>query len=98
MGLSEMIPREAKVGGHREQHPFLKQVPPGDVGGTGENRVKTLVWVKKPTAPKSRCELSSQHMNTLWQVGGGQITRGGVKAGPRAGATLPVLLGGARRR
>lgn len=68
MGFSEMIPREAE--GPKESHISpLNRCSQGMLGHWG-NQVKILVWVKKRTAQKSSCELSSWQVNTFWQVGG----------------------------
>ena len=70
MGMSEMIPREA--GGTPESNTtFSDRCFQGILGHRG-NQVKTPVWVTKPTVQKSRCELSSWHVNTVGQVGGSQ--------------------------
>lgn len=61
-----MIPREA--GEPKESHiPPLNRCSQGMLGHQG-NQEKIPVWVKRPTAQKSSCELSSWQV-TFWQVG-----------------------------
>lgn len=61
--------------------------------GTGENQVKTTVRIKEPTVQKSRCGLSSWHVNTLGRWGGSD-----KREGPGAGATVLFPWEGSRRR